>query len=179
MYAPRQMDIDDKERNHTNESPTLAIKTPEQYRPHIPSPEEASIEYEKNRVAMYPTNFHTDITSMVPRCTMTDLNLRDALDSPKKEKWLLSHHKLCCLACLWSPSNKRQTGSAELANKSDFFFVTRFGKGLLPTNMYLTLCEECMYASPWTSFPDSTSEYIQYGTLKWKLTQTYMKRQQQ
>jgi hypothetical protein len=173
MYSPRQMDTDNKEENRTNKSPTIVIKTPERSsRYYIPSPKEASNDYERNRVAMYPTDVHTDITSMVPRCTTTDLDLHDALNSPKKETWLLNHHKLRCLACMWSPSDKRRTGSTELDNKSDFFFVTKYGKGLLPTNMYLTLCKECMYASPWTSFPVSAPQYIKYGTLKWKLAQS-------
>jgi hypothetical protein len=45
-------------------------------------------------------------------------------------------------------------------------------KGLLPTNVYLILCNECMYTGPWTSFPVSAPEYIRYGTLEWKLAQS-------
>jgi hypothetical protein len=56
-----------------------------------------------------------------------------------------------------------------LDNKSDFFFVTKYGDGLLPTNMYLTLCEECMHTNAWTSFPVTLPNYIEYRTLKWKL----------
>jgi hypothetical protein len=56
-----------------------------------------------------------------------------------------------------------------LDNKSDFFFVTKYGKGLLLSNMYLTFCEECMHTSTWTSFPVTHPDYIEYGTLKWKL----------
>jgi hypothetical protein len=108
---------------------------------------------------------------MIPRCTTTDLDLQDALDSPTKETWLLNRHKLRCLpiACIWSPSDTRRTGKPELDNKSDNFFVTKYGKGQLPTNMYLILCDECMCGSTWTSFPEDKPEYIQYGTLKLKL----------
>jgi hypothetical protein len=56
-----------------------------------------------------------------------------------------------------------------LDNKSDFFFVTKYGKGLLPTNMYLVLCNECMHGSTWTSCPVTDPEYIKYGMLNWKL----------
>jgi hypothetical protein len=65
----------------------------------------------------------------------------------------------------------RRTGLPELDNKSDFFFVTKYGKGLLPTNMYLVLCDECIHSSTWTSFPMSDPKYIKYGMLKWKLAQ--------
>jgi hypothetical protein len=120
MFSPRQMDTDDKKENRTNESLTLVIKTPEHCS--IPSPEEASNTYERNRVTMYPTDIHSNIMSMVLPCTTTDMDLHHALDSPKKETWLLNHHKLHCLACLWSPSDKKRARSAELDNKSDFFF---------------------------------------------------------
>jgi hypothetical protein len=178
MYSPRPME-EDEEESRTNESPTssvespFAIKSPQRCRYYLPALQEgkASHEYEEKRVSMYPASVHTDITSMVPRCTTTDLDLQDALDSPKKETWVLNHHKLRCLACLWSPSDTRRTGSPELDNKSDFFFVTKYGKGLLPSNMYITLCEECMHTSTWTSFPVTRPDYIEYGTLKWKLAQ--------
>jgi hypothetical protein len=118
---------------------------------------------------MYPAKIHNGIMPMVPRCTTTDLDLQDALDSPTKETWLLNHHKLCYLACMCLPSNTRRTGKAELDNKSDFLFVTKYAKGQLPTNMYLVLCDECMHGSTWTSFPANKTEYIQHGTVKWKL----------
>jgi hypothetical protein len=50
MFSPRQMDTDNKEENHTNESPTLVIKTSEHCS--VQLPEEASNAYERNRVTM-------------------------------------------------------------------------------------------------------------------------------
>jgi hypothetical protein len=113
-----------------------------------------------------------DIRSMLPRCTSTDMDLQDALDSPKKETWILNHHKLRCLACLWSPSDTRQTRSPVFDNKSDFFFVTKYGNGLLPSNTFLTLCEECIMQAKnaWTSFPIIHPDCIMYRTQQWKLT---------
>jgi hypothetical protein len=70
---------------------------------------------------------------------------------------------------MWSPSDTRRTGNPELDNKSDFFFVKKYGKGHLPTNMYLVLCSECMYGGAWTSFPTNEPHFIKYGTLAWKL----------
>jgi hypothetical protein len=68
------------------------------------------------------------------------------------------------------PSDTRRTGKPELDNKGDFFFVTKYGKSQLPTNMlYPILCDECMHGSTWTSFPANKPKYIQYGRLKWKL----------
>jgi hypothetical protein len=124
------------------------------------------------RVEMYPSYVHTDINAMVPRCTTADLDLQDALDSPTKETWILNHHKLRCLACLWSPSDRQRTGSPELDNKSDFFFITKYGQGLLPENMYLVLCSECMHSTTWTSFPVTKPKLIQFGTMDWKLAPT-------
>jgi hypothetical protein len=74
---------------------------------------------------------------------------------------------------MWLPSNARRTGSPELDNKSDFFFVTKYGRGLLPTNMmYLVLCKKCMHGSTWTSFPVNDPKYIKYGMRNWKLAPT-------
>jgi hypothetical protein len=75
---------------------------------------------------MYPSMVHTNISSMVPRCTTTNLDLQDALDSPTKETWVLEHHKLQCLGCMWSPSDTRRSGNPELDNKSDFFTKKKY-----------------------------------------------------
>jgi hypothetical protein len=152
------------------ESP-FTIKTPQRCQHYLPRLQEgrASSEYEEKRVEMYPSIIHTDISSMVPRCSTTDLDLQDALDSPTEETWVLNHHKLRCLACMWSPSDTRRSGRPELDNKSDFFFVKKYGKGQLPSNMYLVLCSECMHSGAWTSFPVSSPQFIRYGTLQWKI----------
>jgi hypothetical protein len=152
------------------ESP-FTIKSPQRCQRYLPPLQEgrASTEYEERRINMYPSTVHTDISSMVPRCTTTDLDLQDALDSPTEETWVLNHQKLRCLGCMWSPSDTRRTGNPELDNKSDFFFVKKYGKGHLPTNMYLVLCSECMYGGAWTSFPTNEPHFIKYGTLAWKL----------
>ena len=170
------MNFLDEEETRTNESPSsvespFTIKTPSRCRNYLPQLKEgkASNEHKEKRISMYPSTVHMDITSMVPRCTTMDLDLKDALDSPTEETWVMNHHKLRCLACMWSPSNKRRTGSSELDNRSDFFFVKKYGNGMLPTNTYLTLCEECVHSNNWTSFPVSEPSFIKYGTLSWKL----------
>jgi hypothetical protein len=66
---------------------------------------------------------------------------------------------------MWSPSDTRRSGNPELDNKSDFFFVKKYGKGQLPTNMYLILCSKCMHGGAWTWFPVNRPHFIKYGTL--------------
>jgi hypothetical protein len=157
----------------TEPQPEPPLFTPERLRHHLPERYQegrASETYKKNRVAMYPLYVHTNITAMVPRGSTADLDLQNALDLPTKETWLLNHNKLRCLACLWSPSDRQCTGSPELENKSDFFFVTKYGQGLLPGNMYLVLCAEGMlHSTTWTSFPATSPKLIQYGTMSWNL----------
>jgi hypothetical protein len=79
MFSPRQMDTNDEEENSTNKSPTLVIKTPEHCKHCTPSlPEEASNDYEKNRVTMYPTDVHTTSRRWnhdVPQLTWTYMML--------------------------------------------------------------------------------------------------------
>jgi hypothetical protein len=104
MSSPLSMD---EEETCTNKSPKsvespFIIKTPEHCQYYLPPLQEgrASHEYKRKIILMYPSTVHTNITSMVVRCTTTDLDLQDALGSPIKETWLLNHHKLRCLpAC--------------------------------------------------------------------------------
>jgi hypothetical protein len=70
---------------------------------------------------------------------------------------------------MWSPSDTRRSGKPKLDNKSDFFFVKKYGKGRLPTNMDFILCSECMQCGAWTLFPASRPHLIKYGTLEWKI----------
>jgi hypothetical protein len=47
--------------------------------------------------------------------------------------------------------------------------VKKYGKGQLPSTMYLVLCSKCMHSGSWTSFPVSSPQFIRYGTLQWKI----------
>jgi hypothetical protein len=172
---PKEEEEQLKTTKTTESHPDPPSFIPERLRHHLQDHQDqgrASVIYENNKITMYPSYVQTDITAMVPRCSTADLDLQNALDSPTKETWILNHHKLRCLACLWSPSDRHRTGSYKLENKSDFFFVTKYGQGLLPENMYLVLCSECMHGTTWTSFPATSPELIQYGTMSWKLAPT-------
>jgi hypothetical protein len=68
----------EEEESRTNESPTSSVESTVTIKSQIcdvflylPALQEGKVE--KKRVAMYPSTVHRDITSMVPRCTSTDM----------------------------------------------------------------------------------------------------------
>jgi hypothetical protein len=128
---PQPKEEEDHLKTKTTEShPDPPSFIPKRLRHHLPEhlrEGRASVINENNRITitMYPSYVHTGITAMAPRCSTADLDLQNALDSPTKETWILNHHKLHCLACLWSPSDRQQTGSPKLENKSTRKHVPR------------------------------------------------------